>query len=298
MAVLDEIAGGLDVAGIDARIGSLTSDEYPWPDQWRNDGFCAAMTMTGEPYWHAPNDPGERRLTQRMWDADPKARAAVIEHAVHWCDVEGGHLWLAAGVSAFKIPKEHAISLLTRSLDANPACAIIAARDSALVRRVGFDRNGYVIYELGGTKKPEWRECIDDLTSVLVDLHPVVEWGFVLRRPAGASGIGARTSRIVHQALWDPYEDEVAYFGRVQDPRRYPGLVLDVYGVQILGPGHDIQALGGEWEIRDLSRGRKLVSTTDLAAWFADAPSLEIMLAARESFGPLVDPIWNPQTKD
>jgi hypothetical protein len=285
---------GLEAAGIDARIGLLASDVYPWPDQWHNDGFCAAMTIVGEAYWDAPGDPGGRRLMQRMWDADPVARAQIIEHAVHWCHVEGGELWLTAGISAFKIPREHAVALLARSVDSGAKSAIIAARDTGLVRRVGFGYNGYVVYELGGTSSPKWNACVEDLTSVLVDVHPLIEWGFVLRRPKGVMGIGPTTSHVVHDAMWEPYEGQVALLGYRQDPRRFQELVLDVYGVQVLGPGHDNNALGDDWEIRQLTKRRELVSATDLAAWFANDPSFDTLLAARDSFGSLVDPIWSP----
>ncbi len=295
MAVVEEVAAGLEAAGTDARIGPLTMDEEPWPDQWHNDGYCAAMTIVGKPYWDAPGDPGGRRLMQRMWDDDPVARAQVIEHAVRWCDVEDSDLWLGAGLSTFKIPREHAVELLTRSLDTGPKCDIVAARDAGLVRRVEFGYNGFVIYEVGGTSRPEWLACVDDLASVLLDVHPLIEWGYILRRPKGVMGLGPRTSHIVHDAMWEPYEGQVALLGYCQDPRRFPDLVLDVYGIQVLGRGHDISTLGDGWDVRDLSQGRKLVSSMDPAAWFANAPSLDTLLAARKSFGTLVDPIWSPE---
>ena len=157
-----------------------------------------------------------------------------------------------------------------------------------------FGYNGYVIYELGGTQRPDWQTCLEDLTSVLVDVHPLIEWGFILRRPIGVSGIGPRTIRVVHNALWEPHKDQVPLLGYRQDPRRHPELVLDVYGVQVLGPGHDTSVITGEWDVQYLSQDRKLVSSRHPADWFAEPPSLATLLAARESFGSLVDPIWHP----
>ena len=293
MAIIDAVVTGLEAEDIEARIAPLIGERYPWPDQWRDDGFCAAMTIAGEPYWDVPGDPGERRLLQRMWDPHSEERAQVIDHAVRWCDV-GGQLWLTTGVSAFKILREQAISLLTRSLDVDPASSIVSARDAGLVRRVGFDRNGFVVFEVGGIDRPDWHACVDDLTSVLIDIHPAIEWGFILRRPSGVNGIGPRTPRVVHEALWDPYEEEVAYSGRIQDPRRYTRFVLDVYGVQLLGPGHDVGAVVGDWDVQHLTNGRKLVSHRDPAKWFSEAPALHTLLEARDSFGALVDPIWSP----
>ena len=218
----------------------------------------------------------------------------MIEHAVRWCEVDGGGLWLTADVSTFKIPREQAIDLLMRIVDAGTFCSIVAAHDAGLVRRVEFGYNGYVLFELGGTQRPEWQVCVEDLTSVLVDVHSLIEWGFVQSRPTGVLGIGPKTCHVVHNALWRQYEDTVALLGYRQDPRRFPELVLDVYGVQVLGPGHNTGALTGEWDVRPLSQERKLVSSLDPAAWFADPPSLDTLMAARESFGSLVDPIWHP----
>ena len=218
----------------------------------------------------------------------------MIEHAVRWCEVDGGGLWLTADVSTFKIPREQAVALLMRIVETGTKCSIVAARDVGLVRRVEFGYSGYVIYELGGTQRPDWQTCVEDLTSVLVDVHSLIEWGFIQSRPISVSGIGPRTSHVVHDALWEPHKDQVAGFGYLQDPRRFPEFVLDVYGIQVLGPRHDTGALAGEWDSRDLSQERKLVSSLDPAAWFAEPPSLATLLAARKSFGSLVDPIWSP----
>ena len=128
----------------------------------------------------------------------------------------------------------------------------------------------------------------------MTKVHSLIEWGFIQSRPTSVSGIGPRTSHVVHEALWEPHKDQVAGFGYLQDPRRFPEFVLDVYGVQVLNPGHNTVALEGDWDVQDLSHDRKLVSSRDPAAWFADPPSLDTLLAARESFGSLVDPIWSP----
>lgn len=294
LTLVEDIAASLDEAGVDARIGPLTNEPHPWPNRLHNDGFSAAMTIVGEPYWDAPGDPGGRRFTQRMWDADLGARAQVIEHAVAWCEVDNGGLWLTADVSTFKIPREQAIALMMRIVETGTICSIVAARDAGLVRRVEFNHNGFAIFELGGTDRPDWQTCVEDLTSVLTDLHSLIEWGFVQSRPTSVSGIGPRTMRVVHNALWEPHKDEVPLLGYRQDPRRHTEFVLDVYGVQVLGPWHDVTALAGDWEVRDLDHGRKLVSSREPAAWFAEAPSLETLLTARGNFSSLVDPIWNP----
>lgn len=294
LTLVDDIAASLEEAGIDARIGPLRGDSYPWPNRFQTDGFSAWMTVIGEPYWDAPGDPGGRRLTQRMWDPDLEARAQMIEHAVRWCEVDEGGLWLTADVSTFKIPRKQAVDLLMRILGAGTECSIVAAHDAGQVRRVEFGYNGFVLFELGGTQRPDWQACVDDLTSVLVDVHSLIEWGFVQSRPPGVLGIGPKTSHVVHNALWRQYEDRVALLGYSQDPRRFTELVLDVYGVQVLGSEHDVTSITGDWDVRDLSQGRKLVSSRHPAEWFAAPPTLETLLAARESFESLVDPIWDP----
>ena len=63
LGLVDDISGGLEEAGIEARIGPLTGDSYPWPNRFQTDGFSAWMTIVGESYWDAPGDPGGRRLT-------------------------------------------------------------------------------------------------------------------------------------------------------------------------------------------------------------------------------------------
>ena len=63
LALVDDIAANLESIGLDARIGPLTSATKPWPNRLKNDGFSAAMTIVGQPYWDAPGDPGGRRLT-------------------------------------------------------------------------------------------------------------------------------------------------------------------------------------------------------------------------------------------
>jgi hypothetical protein len=293
VALADDIAASLEAVGIDARIGPLTSDSYPRPSAKHNDGFSAFITTVGQPHWDTPGDPGGRRLLQRMWDPDPEAQAQLIEHALGWCDVDGGGLWLTANISTFKIPREQAVELLLREVHTGTKCSIVAARDAGLVRRVEFGYNGYVIYELGGTARPDWQTCVQDLTTVLTDVHELIEWGFVQSRPPGTRGIGPRTSLVVHNALWEPHEDHVPTLGYRQDPRRFPELVLDVYGIQVLGPGHDVSAIGGPWDVQKLTHDRTLVTSRDPAAWFAQPPTLDTLLAARDSFGPLVDPIWS-----
>ena len=294
LAVVDKVATSLEADGVEARIGPLANQAYPWPDQWHDDGYCAAMTIIGQAHWDPSGGPGDRRLTQRMWDADPDALAAMIEYAVNWCRVDGGELWLESGITSFKIPVDLASRLLVRALASDPQTSIISAQSPALVRRVGFASNGFVSFELGGSDRPAWQDCVAELTSVLADASANIEWGFMLRRPCGVSGIGSRTTRVVHQALWEPYKDQVRSIGHSQDPRRYSELVLDVYGVQVLGPQHDTSAIADHWHQEDLGEGRTLVSAPDLSAWFPDAPTMETLLAARESFGHLVDPIWNP----
>lgn len=294
LAAVDAIAGALDDPGIDAHIGPLTTANIPWPGRLHNDGYCAAMTIVGRPHWETPGDPGPRRLTQRMWDPDPKARARLIEHAVHWCEKDGARLWLLADVSSFSIPRDQATELLLRIVETGTTCSLIAADSTEAVRRVAFSNNGYVFYEVGGTQPQDWQAIVHDLTDVLVDVHELIEWGCVLHRPAGASGIGPRTNHIVHKALWEPYEDLVETLGYRQDPRRHPEFVLDVYGVQVLGPQHDANHLQGAWHQQRLDHARTLVTATDLDAWFAQPPSMKTLTDARQAFGPLVDPIWTP----
>ncbi|VXB90358.1 hypothetical protein [Aeromicrobium sp. 9AM] len=296
IAVVDAIASALETAGVEAVIEPVPDEEVPFPYP-QNDGFSAAMTLQGEPYWGTPTDPAERRGDQRLWDPDPGVLAKVIEHAVNWCEVQGGGLWITSGTTAFKTPRERAVSVLTRLLDADPSADLVAARDDGWVRRVGFERNGYVIYEVGGTQQPEWQICVNDLTSVLVDLHQYMTWGFVQKRPVGRCGIGPATTLVTHEALWEPYEDQVAGFGRISDPRRFENHVLNVYGIQVLGPSHDTGSLAGDWDIKPLDAGWTLVSSRSPSRWFAGTPTLQTLLDSRGSFGELVDPIWSPTRK-
>ena len=255
------------------------------------------MCLIGEPYWPRPGDGRDWRVIRRMWDTSPEALAALVDLAVEWCQVADGKLYLLAGVSNFEIPRDTAAASMKRMIRTGENCKLTAANGTKMQRVAEIGINGYATFDISGSEKPGWLECTDELTNLLVSAHHLLNWGFIAHHPSGEGrrGLGARTSLQMHEVIWEPYGDQVKHLSKfMQDPRRHPSLVLDVYGTQLLGPGHDITQISGNWTIRPLTEGRHLVTSKRPASWFTQAPSLPTLLAAREDFARLVDDIWSP----
>jgi hypothetical protein len=295
LAVVDLVADRLEAANIDARLGPLSSEYPPVIHQRWNDGYSASVCLIGTPYWPDADADIDWRIIRRMWDSDVQALDSLIDIAVEWCDVEDGRLWLGSGLSSVVVPREVAAASMKRIVRAGEDCSLHAADGDRMQRIFDIGVNGYASFDIGGSERPRWDECAAELTDLLVSVHHLMNWGFVAKLPVGRLGITTRSSLCMHECLWETYEDSVNHFSKfMQDPRRHPTWVLDVYGIQILGPGHDATHVSGDWDIRPLSEGRTLVTSQDLADWFAEEPSITTLQSARDDFGDLVDPIWAP----
>ena len=288
LGIVGGLVADLEGAGVDAKVGVFRAEYSPLDDPFvQVKGYSAGLTLAGEPIWEEDGNPPAMR---RVWDADPDAEQRVVEHAVDWCNVDGGELWLRADSSIYKIPRSEGRGFFVRALEARRHWTVlIAAHGTKQVRRVCFSGNGHVIYEVGGPSWPSKSACVDDLKSVLVELHESVVWAFVQAQLGATSGIGVSGWAEFQEGLWAPHRDEVRHRATRTYTRREGEVVPDVYGMQILGPGHALVPLGDQWQVTELSAGRRLVTHVDQAGWFFRSPALDLLLAARRDFGPLLD---------
>ena len=298
LEVVRGLAADLEAADVEAKVGIFRAQYSPLDDPFRQfGGYSAGMTLIGQPYWL---DEGTISSGRHMWDVDPDAQQRVVEHAINWCMVDGGEYWIRAGTSSYKVLENQREALLQRALkNERDWTILIAAKDTSIIRRVCFAGNGHVIYEIAGVgERPNWQSCVEELRTALTDLHEVLVWGFIQARLKGTSGIDVTLWEDFHRALWAPYGNRVADYRGTDDPRRAPTRVHDVYGIQLLGPGHGPVPPNEAWTVQPLSQGRRIVSHVDQAAWFTQLPTLDLLLKAREDFGTIVDDAWTPTSGD
>ena len=297
LRILTGLADDVEGAGIEAKIGPFRAEYSPLDDPFLQlSGYSAGLTLVGEPFWEDDgNPPGMRRV----WDADPAAQERVIDHALRWCAVDGGELWLRGGVSIYKITLDQASGLLRTAIRTGKYWTdLIAADGTNRVRHVCFARNGHVMYEVGGTDGIPWQDRVHELQEVLVDLHESVVWGFVEARLRGTSGIGVARWDELQDVLWEPHRDRVRHSAKRVYTRQEDHVVPNAFGIQVLGPRHAALAGDSHWDVTELGGGRRLVAHTDPEAWFSRLPELDLLLSARQDFEPLLDPTRAPLSTD
>lgn len=269
----------LDVSG---TLGVFRHQASPIDDVLlKLDLFRAAMSLSGQPLPYS--EVGMNAPT--VWKSDADALAMVVEHALDWCEVPGGTHYLNSGLAQFTVAPEQRRAFLIPPV--GPAkMTMTCTNGTHAVRRVAFTGDGHILYEHGGTDTTtaDWPAGVAEVTTVLADLASAVDYAIVRRdrRPSW-------DWLTVFQASW-PAMDNLR-IGELFLTRRYErDHVVDAFGIQLLGPGHDPAIPADDhWNITDLPAGRRLVTHRDQAAWFSDElPDQTTLANARHDFAPIL----------
>lgn len=244
---LDTLGGRLDAAGRRGRVVIARTQEPPFDYTLvKRSSFVAGLC--GE-----IDDGG---LPPR----------ALRDHAIRWCSVQGGSYYVRFGVAQYLVSPESRDVLLDKALRGSGIIGLTCFAAPDRVRRVAFLDQGTVLYEemYPGIDDPGgWREGLADMTRVLGELAPVLEYGLVRRCHYGAF-------------MWEHVVDldwpakPHLQRGAGRRARHRSGVTVpDAFGVMVLSPTHSWDAPGG-WTTSPLSGERRLVSYDDAESVFGE----------------------------
>lgn len=296
-SALDELASAGRKAGLTGRL-ELVRNEITLLSANSTPGFHAGMSLSGTPLTH-PED----GWAVNTWRTDPDALAAVVDHAMEWCQIEDGTFWVTSGVTSFEVKPKQRRRMLELAIGQSPyarlECGTGRRQTKAEftrstryyeideVRVVSIDPNGHVLYAIGGDRPPAWEGAVANLTHVLRDLHGRIDYGFVTRDRV------PNDWHELNHGLWN-----WPGFWNDGPPRIHRSLesqlVENVFGVQLLGPGHrPVRSLASEWQTEEIGDTHTLISDSNLGRWFPEDQSIQVALEARGAFAELLaDQSW------
>lgn len=293
LSIIGEIADMMRSAGLSGRF-TCGGGYVPMQEGDAPQGFGASLalpiTSSGRDSWDIP-----------VWQPDSDDFNATIEYALKWFRIEGARYWIETGVGILgdEVYPDQVAPLLRASHRQSPyttISAVVGERtrratrdhraefwDVINVRRVQFDLQGHVTFSMGGLD-PDWRECVDNLQTVLMNLAPHVDYGIVVPMKF----VTRSTWRSMTARLTDvPRGASIPRNG--QDPTVSRTTVPTAFGTQLLGPGHPQVALDSRWDITKLDAGRRLITHRDPAAWYSATPTPELLAESRRSFVGLLE---------
>lgn len=297
-AALEQLACAAREGGLTGRI-ELVRNEITLLSANSTPGFHAGMSLSGTPLTQ-PED----GWVIDTWRADPDALAAVVDHAMEWCQVDGGTYWVTSGVTSFEVKPKQRRRMLELAIGQSPYARLecgIGRRQTAaefkrdtryyeidLVRVVSIDPDGHVLYGIGSDQSPAWEGAVANLTQILLDLHGHLDYGFVTRDRV------PNTWAELNHGLWNwtgHWHDGPPRIHRSLEPQ----LVENAFGIQLLGPEHrPLPSLGAEWQTETVGDTHTLISDTNLERWFVEDRSSQVALDARAAFTEfLADRSWN-----
>lgn len=185
----------------------------------------------------------------------------VVEHALQWCQVEAGAFYVRYGTGEYLVTPRTRGDLLRAALVDKGIVSITchASRDD--VRRVVFFDDACVVYEQrlpGMDGDAGWRGGVEAMTSVLEDLAPWLDYGFVRRQHFGAYDWSVFVD-------WEWPEKPHLPSGLVRYTRSSSAVALpDAFGVMVVSPSHGWSPSPQIWTSRQLPGRRTLVQCVDL----------------------------------
>ena len=281
---LDEMATDLQAAGYTATIRYF-KDDYPPVAlaEHRIDAVRAGMSLRGKP--RSPR--GDSFVERSRWTPDPGSLNHVLHRTLDWCAEDGDQIYFSADLASSKVDRSEADRLLP--LAVGKAWVDITCADSTdVVRRAAFLDDGHVVLSLGGDHPPPGATEAAELRDMLVLLHEDIDYAFIDR-----GHVAGRLWRDLNREFWDEATSDTMPSEPItrSDERRR---VVNVYGIQMLGPGHTLADLPPRWKVTDLGAGRRLVEVVTPAPWFEQRPSRALKVTARQEFGALAIPTWAP----
>jgi hypothetical protein len=275
--LLTELARALEDAGLG---GLLTSrydtlarrgERYPAPSFTAVACFTGAAIRLGEPPEYAVR-PGPYTV---RWTINSPDFQYLVQQVLVWArDATDGRYLVSSGMLSSFCREDQVADFITLACgNIGYASLEVRAEDGRLFL-AQFGSDGYLFLH-AKTEGMTWHDLVSDMAARLSEMAPSIDYGLILRSFYGANSMDAANN-----------------FGRAQ-PKYLGGdyrsshyalkeMVTDVFGVQVLGPGHPDLHPPGEWQIRDLPGGRRLVCSNRLEEWYAEEyPEPSVIDAAR-----------------
>ncbi|GAA5189671.1 hypothetical protein GCM10023346_04890 [Arthrobacter gyeryongensis] len=271
-SLLEALAAGIEAQGVTGALRALPREHRivgrPGLDM---SGFAAGVRLIGETDPEAIN-----RLIVPVELMD-----ALIDVALEWCQLPSGTHYVSTAWSHVKCTAGQRKAVHKTGWDPYTSSSFACVNGPDEIRIVAFEAWGTVQF---GRLDPDrrWEPAVADLADLLASLADQIEYGCVRR-----ARLGNGSWQVFQDYDWParPHLSD-SQFATFFLPRQVP----DAYGVQVLGPGHQLpDPLAPIWTAQQVGSASTLLQHRDLPSLFEDRlPEPDTLDEARRSLGPLL----------
>lgn len=276
MGIAQELAVGMEEAGfsgtISAAVGKLARG---WGHSVPTliavlSASEAAVDETWTRVWQRP-----KKESPTLWAVGTEAYRRLVEGVMGWALAHYKSSLRAGAYQSFAdCAPDQVAGIVERSCaDVGHAEVVLQTELSEL--QIRFTSEGYVQVDIvldPGKLNDAFREH----HRLLAQLAPLLDYAFITR---ASSGLNSLDTILVGHPRYAP--GKIATIP-LEDHAALKRSILDICGVQLLGPEHEDLQPPEAWKTWNLPNGRRVVMLKEIKGWFADGgPPMEELHALR-----------------